>query len=78
MDYPMYIGGHEVKTVESRPVRLPYDGSDVGTIYEATKEQVDAAVTAAAAAAPRMRELTLDERSTILRKAHQKLLDQRE
>ena len=78
MDYPMYIGGHDVKTVESRPVRLPYDGSDVGTIYEATKEQVDAAIAAAAAAAPLMRELTLDERSTILRKAHQKLLEQRE
>ena len=74
----MYIGGREVKTADSRPVRLPYDGSEVGVIYEATKDQVDAAVAAATSAAPLMREMTLDERSTILRKAHQKLLDQRE
>ena len=74
----MHIGGRDVTTAESRPVRLPYDGSAVGAVYEATSEQVDAAVAAAVAAAPLMREMTLDERSTILRKAHQKLLDQRE
>ena len=53
------------------PVELPYDGSVVGTIFQATKEQVDAAI-AAAVAAPVMREMTLDERSTILRRAYQK------
>ena len=74
----MYIGGRDVKTADSRAVQLPYDGSEVGVIYEAAKEQVDAAVWAAAAAAPLMREMTLDERSSILRKAHQRLLDQRE
>src|SRR5258708_36465802 len=78
MDYPMHIAGQPVTSAEPRPVQLPYDGSEVGTIYEATKEQVDAAVAAAVAAAPVMRELTLDERSVILRKAHQRLLDQRE
>ena len=74
----MYIGGKPVISAEPRPVQLPYDGSTVGTIYQATKEQVDAAVTAAVAAAPIMREMTLDERSTILRKAYQKLLDARD
>src|SRR5437899_5790647 len=78
MEYPMYIGGKPVKSDEPRPVQLPYDGSEVGTIYEATKEEVDAAIAAAAAAAPVMREMTLDERSTILRMAHQKLLDNRD
>src|SRR5216684_7122176 len=78
MDSPMFIGGRPVKTAEPRSVRLPYDGSEVGTIYQATREQVDAAVAAAVAAAPIMREMTLDERSTILRKAHQRLLERRD
>jgi acyl-CoA reductase-like NAD-dependent aldehyde dehydrogenase len=67
MEYPMYIGGQPVKTDQPKAVELPYDGSVVGTVYQATKEQVDAAIAAASAAAPVMREMTLDERSTILR-----------
>src|SRR6266436_8578812 len=78
MEYPMYIGGKPVTSPEPRPVQLPYDGSEVGTIYQANREQVEAAVAAAHAAVPIMREMTLDERSTILRKAHQKLLEQRD
>src|SRR6266700_5027746 len=78
MEYPMFIGGKPVTSAEPRPVQLPYDGSSVGTIYQATKEQVDAAISAAVAAAPIMREMTLDERSNILRKAYQKLLDDRD
>src|SRR5436190_12871057 len=78
MEYPMYIGGKAVTSDTPRPVQLPYDGSSVGTIYQATKEQVDAAIAAAVAAAPIMREMTADERSTILRKAHQALLDDRD
>src|SRR5260370_30688592 len=78
MDYQMHIAGHPVTSAEPLPFQLPYDGSEVGTIYQATKEQVDAAVAAAVAAAPIMREMTLDERSTILRKAHQRLLYRRD
>src|SRR5262245_8590139 len=78
MEYPMLIGGKPVKSAEPHSVQLPYDGSVVGTIYQASKEQVDAAISAAVAAAPVMREMTLDERSTILRKAHQKLLEHRD
>ena len=78
MEYPMQIGGAAVTTGEPRPVELPYDGSVVGTIFQATKEQVDAAIAAATAAAPLMREMTLDERSTILRRACEKLLEQRD
>ena len=74
----MHIAGQPVKSAEPRPVQLPYDGSEVGTIYQATKEQVDAAISAAVAAGPIMREMTLDERSNILRKAYQKLLDHRD
>jgi len=78
VEYPMRIGGEPVTTPNRRAVELPYDGSVVGTIYEAARAQVDAAVEAAAAAAPVMRELTLDERSAILRKAHEKAIERRE
>src|SRR5262249_28446333 len=54
---------------------LPYDGTPVGTIYQAGAEIVDAAVAAAKAAAPTMRDLTRDERSGILRRAAGKLLE---
>jgi acyl-CoA reductase-like NAD-dependent aldehyde dehydrogenase len=78
MDYPMLIAGEAVKTHDARSVELPYDGSVVGTIYEAAKEQVDAAVSAAVAAAPLMGEMSLDERASILHRAYEKLLAQRE
>jgi acyl-CoA reductase-like NAD-dependent aldehyde dehydrogenase len=78
MDYPMRIGGEPVKTAQPLDVRLPYDGATVGTIYQATREEVDAAVAAAKAAAPLMREMTLAERSAILRKAYHRLLERQE
>jgi acyl-CoA reductase-like NAD-dependent aldehyde dehydrogenase len=77
-EYPMYIAGAEVRTTDPRPVELPYDGSVVGTIFEAHKEQIDAAVSAAVEAAPLMREMTLDERSNVLRRAHQALTARKE
>ncbi len=78
MEYPMRIGGALVRTDSPRQVELPYDGAPVATVYEAAQEQVEAAVEAAAAAAPIMRELTLAERADILRKAHQKVLERQE
>ena len=77
MEYPMHIAGQPVRNDDPRPVKLPYDGSEVGIIFQATKEQVDAAIAAAVAAAPVMREMTLDERSTILRKAYHRLLERK-
>jgi len=74
----MHIGGKSVRSADRRSVQLPYDGSEVGAIFEATREQVDAAMAAAVAAAPVMREMTLDERSAILRRAYQALLDDRD
>ncbi len=74
----MRIGGRDVATATPIPVHLPYDGSDVGTVFQATKEVVDQAVAAANAAAPVMRGLTLDERSTILRRAWERLNAEKE
>jgi len=76
--YPMRIAGEEVRSDRQQTVELPFDGTAVGTIFEATPQQVDAAVAAAAQAAPAMREMTRDERSNILRRVHVKLLERRE
>ncbi len=75
MEYPMHIGGRRVVTDRPLKVELPYDGSEVATVYEAGKEQVEAAVAAAWDAAPVMRDLTLAERAAILRKVHDKALE---
>ena len=74
----MHIGGELVKSGNPLPVHLPFDGSEVGVVFQADKDQVEAAVSAAAEAAKVMRELALDERSAILRKAWQGLLDARD
>lgn len=77
-DFPMQIGGRPVTTAHPRVVELPYDGSAVATVFEAGQEQVAQAVAAAAETAPLMGEMTLDERSAILRKAHYRLLEEKE
>ena len=71
----MHIGGRPVVTDRAWRVELPYDGTEVATICEAGPEQVDAAVAAAVAAAPVMKEMTLDQRAVILRKVHQTVLE---
>ncbi|MBI4904287.1 MAG: aldehyde dehydrogenase family protein [Acidobacteria bacterium] len=78
MEYPMRIGGEAVKSSQPQDVHLPFDGTTVGTIYQAESAQVEAAIAAAKAAARLMREMTLDERSTILRKSYQLLMDRQE
>jgi len=74
----MIIGGQPVKTAAPMPVALPYDGETVATVFRAGKPEVDAAVSAAAAAFPAMRAMTREERSAILRRAHQLLLERRD
>jgi acyl-CoA reductase-like NAD-dependent aldehyde dehydrogenase len=78
MEYPMHIGGRQVVTDRPLKIELPYDGSEVATVYEAGAEQVEAAVQAAHNAARVMRELTLDERAGILRSARDKVLERSE
>jgi acyl-CoA reductase-like NAD-dependent aldehyde dehydrogenase len=78
MDYPMRIGGEPVASAEPLDVQLPYDGTTVGTIFQADREIVEAAVKAAKAAGGAMREMILDERATILRKAYERLLERKE
>ena len=63
---PMLIDGREVRTEKAIKVRLPYDGSLVGEVAEASPEHVEQAVIAAVGAAQAMRELSRDERAQIL------------
>lgn len=74
----MRIGGEPATAAATREIAIPYDGTPVATVYEASKEHVEAAVAAAVTAAPLMRELTLDERASILRRAYQNTLDRRD
>ncbi len=69
-EYPMFIAGSPVRTGEKREVRIPYDGSAAGTIYQAGPEQVNAAIEAALEAFPKMRAMSRHERSSILYRAH--------
>lgn len=69
MDYALFIDGQMVKTQETVPVRLPYDGSVVATVAQAGPAEVDAAVEAASRAARVMREMSRGERAAILRRA---------
>jgi acyl-CoA reductase-like NAD-dependent aldehyde dehydrogenase len=66
----MFIAGSPVRTGEKREVRIPYDGSAAGTIYQAGPEQVNAAIEAALEAFPKMRAMSRHERSSILYRAH--------
>jgi len=74
----MYIGGERVRTEQRQPVRLPYDGSLVGEIYVAGREQVGSAVAAARQATAVMREMSLAERAEILHKVYHRVLERRE
>lgn len=77
-DYPMYINGAAVRSENPAAVLLPYDGSVVGTIYQATPAQVEAAIEAARRASPVMRAMSREERSAILRRVHAKMQERRE
>jgi acyl-CoA reductase-like NAD-dependent aldehyde dehydrogenase len=74
----MLIGGRLVRTGSPRQVRIPFDQSVAGTVYEAGPGEVDAAIVAAQNAAAVMRGLSRHERSSILYKAHQLLGERKE
>jgi len=74
----MYIGGDWVSTPDKQAVELPFDGAPVATVYRASATEVNRAVAAASAAAPLMREMSRDERATILRRAYEKMLAARD
>jgi acyl-CoA reductase-like NAD-dependent aldehyde dehydrogenase len=68
--YQLYINGQWVDAADGgvAEIRNPYNGELLGTVPEATEQDVRAAVGAASAAKPVMAELTALQRGTILRK----------
>lgn len=75
IEYPMIIDGRDVRSERPIEVRIPYDGAPFATVFAAGPELLEQAVAAARKAAPVMRGLTRDARSSILRSAHALLLE---
>ena len=76
--YGLWIQGAETAGESVRTVHVPFDGAPFAAVAEAGPAQTQAAITAATAAAPTMRDLTRAQRSAILRQARQLLLDAKE
>ena len=74
----LFIGGRWVEGGTPSEVRNKYNGKVVGTLASARKEDVDAAIAAAQAAAVQMAEMPAHERSDILLRASQRLREGRE
>ena len=77
-EYPMWVDGHEVSTAEPLTVRIPFNSEPYATVFAATPTELELAVQAARRAARVMRDLTRDQRSTILRRASARLLELKE
>ena len=77
-EYPLWIGGREVKGARVREVRIPYDNSPWALVHEGEEIHLNLALEVAKQTAPVMRELPLSERSAILRRAHLMLVERRE
>ncbi len=65
-EFAMLIGGEWVRTGAPRTIRLPYDGTAVGDIYEGDAATAESAVSAAHAGAAAMAALTQHERAELL------------
>lgn len=77
-EYPMWIAGESVRTSVAKQVRMPYDDSVVGTVFEAGPAEVDRAIEAARKAAPSMRSLPRHRRSAILYRAQSLLAERKD
>ena len=65
-EFPMLIGGEWVRSATLRTIRLPYDGTPVGEVYEADAATAERAVSAAHTGASAMAGLTQYERGELL------------
>jgi len=69
-EYPLIIGGKEVRTSDTLPSVNPANPSEViGTICQASTKEIDLAIEAAKKAAPAWKALSPDERAGFLVKA---------
>jgi delta 1-pyrroline-5-carboxylate dehydrogenase len=69
-EYPLIIGGQEVRTADKLPSVNPAKPSEViGTICQASTKEIDLAIEAAKKAAPAWKALSPEERAGYLLKA---------
>jgi acyl-CoA reductase-like NAD-dependent aldehyde dehydrogenase len=67
-EFPLWIGNEEVRTSSVRTIRIPYDGTPIGDVYEADESTLARAIEAAERGAHAMAALTLYERAELLDK----------
>jgi len=65
-EFPMFIAGEWVRSGALRTIRLPYDGTQVGEVYDADAATTERAVSAAQGGAAAMAGLTQCERAELL------------
>lgn len=74
----MFVAGHWVSSAERAEVRCSYDGRVVDSVPLASRDDVQRAVASAARGAVQMREMTALERSTVLKKTSELLVQRLE
>ncbi|MBI2104977.1 MAG: aldehyde dehydrogenase family protein, partial [Candidatus Omnitrophica bacterium] len=78
-EYPLLVGSGEVRTAKTLAVRNPAAPTEaIGSVAQASPEDVDRAVRAAEAAQPRWARMPARERTACLRRAAALMLERRE
>jgi glyceraldehyde-3-phosphate dehydrogenase (NADP+) len=76
--YPMYLAGEWVESDDDLPITNPYDGSVIGTTFQASRDQLERAIVAAEAIAPRLKAMPTYERVSLLQAFAAKMKSQRD
>jgi glyceraldehyde-3-phosphate dehydrogenase (NADP+) len=76
--HPIYLAGEWVESNDELPVVNPYDGSLVGTTFNATRDQLESAIVAAQKVFPTMRAMPTFERVEILKAFATRLKERRD
>jgi glyceraldehyde-3-phosphate dehydrogenase (NADP+) len=71
--YPIYLAGEWVTSDDPLPVHNPYNGELLATTYQASRDQLETAITAAEAVFPTLRSMPTFERVNLLRAFSEKL-----
>ena len=76
--HPIYLAGEWVESNDELPVVNPYDGSLIGTTFNASREQLETAIGAAETIFPMLRAQSTFERVDLLRAFASKLKNRRD
>ena len=76
--FPALVGGRHIETADAGAVRSPYDHSPVALIHRAGPDEIEAAISAAAAAFETTRRLASHERAAVLERISALIAERRE